>query len=462
MTSTSTRSRGASRSDRRTGALAELAGWASRASQSAKNSILAQVRSHGSRQGAELARPDEDLLEASRTRVGAPLDLRDRWTSSVLGGAFLATALTMAVVLPWREPASLPAVAMFILGYAVVSRVEFEVGTGSAVPTELLFVPMLFALPTPIVPLCVASGYLLGASTDYATGRVHPQRFLVLLCSCWYAVGPVLALSLARAGPPSLADWPIYLAALAAQFGLDLASSAAREWFAFGNSPRSLLPFFAWVYAVDTLLAPIGLVASFAGAQMGFAFLLVLPLVGLLALLAHDRRARIDRGLAFSRAYQGASQQARSDPLTGLGNRLAWEEALSLADLRRTTSSESASVIIIDVNHLKLANDTRGHEFGDDLLRAIAGIVRASVRGGDIVVRIGGDEFGILMLGSDQQACLKGVARLGKALDRHPGLDNFKLSAAIGHATCPPAASAAEAARSADIHMYQRKVETRA
>jgi diguanylate cyclase (GGDEF)-like protein len=390
------------------------------------------------------------------------LDIRDRWTSSVLGGAFLATALTMAIVLPWREPVSLPAVAIFILGYAAVSRVEFEVGPGSAVPTELLFVPMLFALPTPIGPLCVASGYLLGASTDYATGRAHPQRALVLLCSCWYAVGPALVLSLAHAGPPSPAGWPIYLAALAAQFALDLLSSAAREWFAFRNPPRSLLSFFAWVYAVDTLLAPIGLLASLAAAQIEFAFLLVLPLVGLLALLAHDRRARIDRGLAFSRAYKGASQQARSDPLTGLGNRLAWQEALSLADLRRTTSSEPASVVILDVNHLKVANDTRGHEFGDQLLRAIARIVRASVREGDVVVRIGGDEFGILMLGSDEQACLKSVARLGKALDRHPGVDNFKLSAAIGHATCPPAASVAEAVRSADIHMYEQKVETRA
>jgi diguanylate cyclase (GGDEF)-like protein len=83
------------------------------------------------------------------------------------------------------------------------------------------------------------------------------------------------------------------------------------------------------------------------------------------------------------------------------------------------------------------------------------------VREGDIVVRIGGDEFGILMLGSDEQACLKSVARLGKALDRHPGVDNFKLSAAIGQATCPPAAAVAEAVRSADIHMYERKLETR-
>jgi hypothetical protein len=285
MTSTSTRSRAASRANRRNRGLAGIAAWFPPASKMAIRGIVAHFRSQACEYegGTELARPDEDLLMASRQRAPAPLDLRDRWTSSLLGGAFLATAFTMAVVL------SLAPISIAACGGDVRSRIRGRLarrvrgGDWVAVPTELLFVPMLFALPGPIIPLCVAGGYLLGASPDYAIGRVHPQRALVLLCSCWYAVGPILVLSLPGGGPPRASAWPIYLAALEAQFGLDLASSAAREWFAFGNSPRSLFPIFAWVYAVDTLLAPIGLLASLAGGQMEFAFLLALPLVGLLA-----------------------------------------------------------------------------------------------------------------------------------------------------------------------------------
>ena len=367
----------------------------------------------------------------------------------------------MAAVLPWHTSLSMPVAVLLVLGYAVVSRVEFEVGPGSAVPTQLVFVPMLFALPAPAVPLCVACGYLLGAVPDYAAGRIHIQRAWVLLSCSWYSVGPALVFTVAGAQTPQWSDWPVYVLALAAQFALDLCSSSAREWFAFGTSPKSLLPFVGWAYAVDSLLAPLGLLAALAAETNEFAHVQVVPLIGLLALLARDRQARIDRALVINKAYHGASHEARSDPLTGLGNRLAWEEAIALANVDRRASAEPISVIILDIDHLKLANDTRGHQFGDGLLKAIAALVRAQVRDGDVVARIGGDEFGVLMLGSGEEACALTVARVARAIENDPGLDGFPLSAAIGHATCPPAGSVPDSVREADSLMYASKFYAR-
>ena len=406
-------------------------------------------------------RADEDLVGASRTRVGQPLAGADRWISITLALLFVATAGLIAVVLPWRSAVAVPVALPLIIGYAIVSRVEFEIGPGSAVPTQLLFVPMLFALPAPAVPLCVACGYLLGAATDYAAGRVHIHRAFVLLSSSWYAVGPALVFTIAGVEGPQWADWPIYAIALAAQLAFDLCSSSAREWLAFGTPVKSLLPFLAWVYAVDVLLAPIGLLAAIAATETMLAVGLTLPLAGLLALLARDRRARIDQALEFSRAYRHASLEARKDALTGVGNRLAWQEASAVVDVGRGGSAGCVSVILLDIDGLKLANDTRGHQFGDNILRIIGALVQAHVRDGDLVARIGGDEFAVLMLGADEQACAQTVVRLATAIQRHPGLDGFPLSAAIGHATCPPAPSVPDAVRVADSVMYSSKFYAR-
>ena len=465
MTSTSTPSRAGSAARQWPAAFAHLGrmGWRAGTDQNRNgpgHGAVIDARKESSTNAAGSRPADEELVAASRSRLGEPLASRDWWTSITLATLFVVTAAIMAAWLPSRTSSSIPVAVLLVLGFAVASRVEFEIGSGSAVPTQLLFVPMLFALPAPAVPLCVACGYLLGAATDYVAGRVHVQRALVLLSSSWYSVGPALVFTVAGAQAPHWSDWPVYAIALAAQFAFDLCSSSAREWLAFRTSPKSLLPFFVWVYAVDSLLAPLGLLAASA-ATIDFAFLLVFPLIGLLALLARDRKQRIDRALVFSVAYHGASHEARKDPLTGLGNRLAWEEALSLADIGRSASAEPASVIILDIDRLKLANDTRGHGFGDDMLRAFAALVRPYVRNGDVVARFGGDEFGILMLGSGKEACAQTVARLATAIEKHPSLHGFSLSAAIGHATCPPAESILDAVREADSVMYASKFYAR-
>jgi HD-GYP domain-containing protein (c-di-GMP phosphodiesterase class II) len=190
--------------------------------------------------------------------------------------------------------------------YALVARVEFEFGTGAALPSELVLIPMLFVLPLSVVPVCVAAALL----AAHLRGRALLDRTLLLLISSWHTVGPVLVLGLAF-GPNDRtlrwSEWPIYALALLAQFAFDLTSTSLRDWFGLGVSARPRLRFMAWVYAVDATLAPVGLVFAFVAADRPYLVALVLPLVGLLKLFAREREQRIDHALELSQAYRGTS-----------------------------------------------------------------------------------------------------------------------------------------------------------
>ena len=100
--------------------------------------------------------------------------------------------------------------------FAVASRVDFEIGPTSAVATQLVFVPMLFLAPLPLVPLLVALGYLLGELPDFIRGATHPDRWLYCIGDAWFTVGPVLVIGLLAPGEPSTADTPaVYVLAVA-------------------------------------------------------------------------------------------------------------------------------------------------------------------------------------------------------------------------------------------------------
>jgi len=354
------------------------------------------------------------------------------------------------------SPVGALTVALLIVAYALVSRVEFEIGTGSAVPTELMLVPTLFILPPSMVPLVVGAAYLCGALLDAWMGMVRADRLPVVLSTCWHAVGPALVLAAAGVGRPSWENWPLYLAALAAQFGFDLVSSVAREWLGFGVSPRTVAAFMRPVFLVDLLLAPAGLMFAFVAAPQPLAMLAALPLVVLIWVFSRERRIRIDQALALTTAYDGASQQARHDPLTGLANRLAWEEALAAEQDRLVHTGSSAGVIVVDADRLKQANDRHGHEFGDRLIQALADAVSRCVRRGDVVARIGGDEFALLLPSSDEAQTARTAKRIAAALAGET-VDGFPVSASIGHAVCPPARDLVGALKAADAAMYAAK-----
>ena len=125
---------------------------------------------------------------------------------------------------------------------------------------------------------------------------------------------------------------------------------------------------------------------------------------------------------------------ARQDPLTGVGNRRALDEHLAAA----RDSLRSLTVLAIDVDDLKVVNDTWGHACGDELLRTVAGLLVEQARATDVVIRSGGDEFFVVLDQPDARAGAELTERIRTAIARvattaeEPWLAELRLS--IGHA----------------------------
>lgn len=143
------------------------------------------------------------------------------------------------------------------------------------------------------------------------------------------------------------------------------------------------------------------------------------------------------------------------DALTGAHNRAYFDEELArLARGRRFP----VTVLMADVNGLKRVNDSHGHAAGDALLRRAHEVLRAGVRGEDVVARIGGDEFGVVLPETDAGAASRVVARIREGLAtlnaQHP---DDPLSMAFGTATAQPHEPLDAALRLADARMYEDK-----
>jgi hypothetical protein len=248
------------------------------------------------------------LLEQARPRRLMPLGARERAIEAVTCVLFVAVVAVMAGTLPAEPDWSWPKAIVLAAAYAVFSRVRFDVGAGYTIPTQLVFVPMFLLLPPATVPIVVAVATAAARLPNYVRGGTHPDRVLLVPGDAFYAVGPAIVIGALGDGTLHWDDWPIFLLALVAQLGIDVVVSTAREWAATGVPPRLQLRVLAWVYAVDTALAPVGLLAAFAAAEEFAALLCVVPLVAILKLFARERQTRIEQSIELSRAYRGTAQ----------------------------------------------------------------------------------------------------------------------------------------------------------
>ena len=170
--------------------------------------------------------------------------------------------------------------------------------------------------------------------------------------------------------------------------------------------------------------------------------------------------------LANIKLRETLRNQAIRDPLTTLFNRRYLEETLERELHQAKRSENRIGIIMIDIDHFKKFNDTYGHGAGDALLFSLGGFLKASIRGGDIPCRYGGEEFMLILLGASLEETGKRAEVIRQKIKKmevaYEELVLPPITLSLGVACFPQnGATVTELLRSADNALYQAKAEGR-
>lgn len=280
----------------------------------------------------------ESLLRSAQERHADRATGRRALTTELSSAlVFLVGAGLLAALGSWGRPLSGSAVTLSVLAYLVAARVRFPVGSAWTAPTQLVFVPMLFMLPTPLVPLIVAACSVVDLWPQALHGKLSATRVAARVGDSFYSLGPALVLVLAGRQEFSWNHWPILLLALGAQLLFDCCTGLARTWFAERVRPTEQLQM-AWLYVTDACFSCAGIAVAASASARHEVILLTLPLMGLLSIFAHERKERLDGTLELNSAYRGAAQLLGDvidavDHYTGVHTRQVVELSVEVAEL---------------------------------------------------------------------------------------------------------------------------------
>jgi diguanylate cyclase (GGDEF)-like protein/PAS domain S-box-containing protein len=240
-----------------------------------------------------------------------PYERRELLVELAIVAGFAAATTAVALLLPSGGFSPLAALVLGTLLVLMLS-VEFDVAEGRTSPVQLVLLPMLVLLPPGFVPLVVAGAHVTRALGGAVRRDRAPLAIALAAGDAWYAIGPALAIGLLHGGALSWSAAPVFAAALAAQVAIDFVLTAVRLRVGTGMPVRPELTAMGWVYLVDVLLTPIGVLAAVAGRGSLAAVTLVLPLAALLVVFARERRGRIENALALSRVAAENEQRLQS------------------------------------------------------------------------------------------------------------------------------------------------------
>ncbi len=259
---------------------------------------------------------------------------RERLAGVATGAAFAVAAAGVWAIHPPRPFAIVPAIAC-VLVLALATRVQFETPFGFTVPNQMAFVPLLFVIPLALVPIAVVCAYAIARIDRMVRGEVLPSRLLLTIPNAWFAIGPVAVFAIADVEPRN-AGAVLLIAAMLAEFTVDFVVSTLRDVIARTASLKATLRE-TWVYVVDAALSGIGLVVAQDLHHAPAEILFLLPLLGLFAMFARERRQRLRGLLELNAAYRGTalvlSGVVESDDIyTGQHSRSVVELALAVAE----------------------------------------------------------------------------------------------------------------------------------
>jgi HD-GYP domain-containing protein (c-di-GMP phosphodiesterase class II) len=249
---------------------------------------------------------EAERLRVSLARRAQRLVSMERRAELTVGGGFLLGAFALVVFAPPIGHLDLWLAVAYLVCAAAATQVRFDIAGGITVPIQVVFVPMLLALPAALTPLLMMIAWALGMLPAVLRGRLAPSRLLTAPGNSWFALGPALVLVVAGASHP-VEDPGILALALAAQFAGDFVSNLLRERMRGGPTARELAREVARIYLMDLALSPVGLAVAFATTQHRWAVLTVLPLFGVMSVFSHEREARMEQLVELNDAYRGTA-----------------------------------------------------------------------------------------------------------------------------------------------------------
>jgi diguanylate cyclase (GGDEF)-like protein len=284
------------------------------------------------------------------------------------------------------------------------------------------------------------------------TGLVDRRAMrLIAACGLTAAAVAVLAVHFGYAGgvPSQAVVMPIapVLATLAVRAQWQSATTPAPE---SRLRASTVLPYLA-VAAVDVPLIAVACgVLDWPGRLVVVAAVVVTALVTVRQYIAFRDNARL---LREKRVQEGRLQhEVTHDGLTGLANRALFRERLAAA----LSAGVATTVLLVDLDDFKTVNDSLGHDVGDRLLVSVAETLRADAGAHGLPVRVGGDEFAVLLTDTDVDP--EAVAqRILDALSQPISEHRLLAQASVGIATAGPGATLDSVLRDADVAMYAAK-----
>lgn len=202
---------------------------------------------------------------------------------------------------------------------------------------------------------------------------------------------------------------------------------------------------FAWFFTTNTSVSQ-----AHISATAIITCVVAIPFMTYLAVRSENQRADLHH-------LKRISQQ---DFLTGLSNRRSFEETAAAHLKRASAGTGAGAFLFLDADNFKSLNDRMGHAFGDAVLCSIANSITSNIRPGDLAVRIGGDEFGVLLLGATVSEGVVVAERIRRSIKQNSseiGNSYPNVSVSIGVAVHRPGETIDDLMRQADRQLYSAK-----
>ena len=226
---------------------------------------------------------------------------------------------------------------------------RFDLRFAWTAPVQLALVPALFVLPGWLVPATMAVAIILARVPEAVRGEIPASRLLVAPSNAWFTVGPAAVLTAAGSPTPQDAGVPLLIGMLAAQIGTDFAVSSLWHWLTVRAPLTAQLKESLFVYGVDAALAPVGLLAALSIDESPYYLILMIPLFGVLAVFASERRARLAQLTELNGAYRGTAMVLAEvvdadDAYTGMHTRDVVELSVAVAQRMHLTQEQIRAV----------------------------------------------------------------------------------------------------------------------